>query len=51
VDTKPMTPEEAAVQMELLGHDSFLFANAETATATVLSRRHDGNLGLIDAAG
>jgi putative sigma-54 modulation protein len=49
VDTKPMTPEEAALQMELVGHDLFLFANAETAGAAVLYRRHDGNL--IEGAG
>jgi putative sigma-54 modulation protein len=46
-----MTPEEAALQMELLGHDFFLFAKAETARAAVLYRRHDGNLRLIDVAG
>ena len=51
VDTKPMTPEEAALQMELLGHDFSLFANAETARAAVSRRPHDGNLGLLAAAG
>jgi putative sigma-54 modulation protein len=46
-----MTPEEAALQMELLGHDFSLFANGETVRAAVLHRRHDGNLRQIDAAG
>jgi putative sigma-54 modulation protein len=49
-DIKPMTPEEAALQMELLGHDFFLFTNVDTARAAVVYRRNDGNVGLIDAA-
>ncbi len=47
---KPMTPEEAALQMDLLGHDFFFFTNAETGAAAVVYRRNDGNLGLIDGA-
>ncbi len=47
---KPMTPEEAALQMDLLGHDFFFFSSAETGLATVVYRRNDGNLGLIDGA-
>ena len=46
---KPMTPEEAALQMELLGHDFFFFTNAETEKAAVVYRRADGDIGLIDA--
>jgi putative sigma-54 modulation protein len=46
---KPMTPEEAALQMELLGHDFFFFTNAETGKAAVVYRRADGDIGLIDA--
>ena len=46
---KPMTPEEAALQMELLGHDFFFFTNAETDKAAVVYRRDDGDIGLIDA--
>ncbi len=49
-DIKPMTPEEAALQMELLGHDFFFFTNAETERAAVVYRRADRNIGLIDAA-
>ena len=46
---KPMDAEEAALQMELLGHDFFLFTNAETGGASVIYRRRDGQLGLIEA--
>lgn len=45
---KPMNPEEAAMQMELLGHDFFVFANAETSLVNVVYRRKDGNYGLIE---
>ena len=47
---KPMNPEEAALQMEMLGHDFFVFTNAETENASVVYRRKDGNYGLIDAS-
>lgn len=45
---KPMPIDEAAEQMELLGHDFFLFVNAESEQANVLYRRKDGNYGLIE---
>ncbi len=45
---KPMTPEEATLQMELLGHDFFVFINAETEQTNVVYRRKDGNYGLIE---
>lgn len=45
---KPMSPEEAAAQMELLGHDFYVFRNAETEQVNVLYRRKDGNYGLIE---
>lgn len=45
---KPMTPEEAVLQMDLLGHDFFVFANAETEEVNVVYKRHDGNFGLIE---
>ena len=48
---KPMEPEEAALQMDLLGHDFFLFTNAGNGRASVLYRRRDGNLGLIETTG
>jgi putative sigma-54 modulation protein len=47
---KPMPPEEAALQMELLGHDFFLFRNSESDNAAVLYRRRDGALGLIEVS-
>jgi putative sigma-54 modulation protein len=46
---KPMTAEEASLQMELLGHDFFLFTNADTSRSAVVYRRNDGHVGLIDA--
>ena len=48
--TKPMTPEEAILQMDLLGHDFFFFTSAETERAAVVYRREDGDVGLIDQA-
>ena len=47
---KPMSPEEAALQMDLLGHDFFVFSNAETQQVNVLYRRHDNDYGLIEPA-
>jgi putative sigma-54 modulation protein len=46
---KPMTPDEAVLQMELLSHDFFFFSNSETAKPAVVYRRADGDFGLIDA--
>lgn len=48
-DIKPMTPEEAALQMDVLGHDFYLFTNADSGVAAVVYRRNDGDVGLIDA--
>ena len=47
---KPMTPEEAILQMGLMGHDFFFFTNAETERAAVVYRRDDGDVGLRDQA-
>lgn len=47
---KPMTIEEATLQMELLGHDFFFFHHAGTDKNSVLYRRNDGRLGLIEPA-
>ncbi len=44
---KPMSPEEAAEEMELLGHDFFLFYNESMETFNLLYRRKDGDYGLI----
>ena len=46
---KPMRPEEAALQMDLLGHDFYFFTNSETERAAVVYRRSDGYVGLIDS--
>ncbi len=43
-----MTPDEAIDQMELLGHDFFVFFNADGEELNVLYRRHDGNYGLLE---
>jgi putative sigma-54 modulation protein len=45
---KPMSVPEAVDQMELLGHQFFLFLNAETDETNLLYRRNDGNYGLIE---
>jgi len=43
----PMDPEEAVEQMELLGHDFFVFYNPDQGQINVLYRRKDGNYGVI----
>ncbi len=48
LDVKPMTAEEAILQLELLGHDFFVFTSAETEDMNVLYRRNDGDYGLIE---
>ena len=45
---KPLDVDEAALQIQLLGHDFFVFMNADTNEVNVLYRRKDGNLGLIE---
>ncbi len=45
---KPMSVEEAAMQMDLLGHNFFVFANDNTNKVNVLYKRKDGNFGLIE---
>jgi len=45
---KPMSVAEATDQMELLGHDFFLFFNDDTEKLNLLYRRKDGNYGLIE---
>ena len=45
---KPMHPEEAALQLELVGHDFFVFTSSDTDEVAVLYRRRDGNYGLIE---
>jgi ribosome hibernation promoting factor len=45
---KPMTVEEASLQMEMIGHDFYFFLNAANGRQCVLYRRRDGRLGLIE---
>lgn len=45
---KPLTLDEAIMQMNLLSHDFFVFANAETDRINVLYRRKDGDYGLLE---
>ena len=45
---KPMDPEEACVQMELLGHNFFVFLNADTDEVNVVYKRKGNTYGLIE---
>jgi putative sigma-54 modulation protein len=49
-DLRPMTPEEAVDQMELLDKDFFIFLNSFTGDVNLVYRRKDGNYGLIEPA-
>ena len=45
---KPMNPEEACIEMDLIGHNFFVFLNAETNEVNVVYKRRDGAFGLIE---
>ena len=47
-DVKPMYPEDACIQMELLGHDFFVFVNAETDLVNVVYKRKGNSYGIIE---
>lgn len=47
-DMKPMYPEDACVQMELLGHNFFVFCNAESEEVNVVYKRNGNTYGLIE---
>lgn len=47
---KPMSVEEAILQMNLLGHQFFVFDNAETEAVSIVYKRKDGNYALIERA-
>ena len=47
-EMKPMTAEEAALQMEMLGHEFFFFLDGESGQHCVVYRRRDGDVGLIE---
>ena len=48
VDVKPMSEEEAVLQMDLLGHDFFVFKNAEDGHISVVYKRKVNNYGIIE---
>jgi putative sigma-54 modulation protein len=48
---KPMSPEEAVLQLELIGHDFFVFRSDESGDVNVIYRRRDGGYGLIEPQG
>jgi len=48
---KPMTPDEAILQMEMLSHQFFFFMNAHTGLSSVVYKRDDGDIGLIEPSG
>ena len=49
VSLKPMDNEEAILQMDMLGHDFFIYQDAETDGVSIVYRRNDGRYGLIEA--
>ena len=48
LNTKPMDEEEAMLQMEMLGHDFFIYKDRDTKRICILYKRKDGNYGLIE---
>ena len=46
-ERKPMYPEDACLQMEMIGHDFFVFLNAENDEVNVVYKRKNGSYGLI----
>lgn len=48
IESKPMSAEEAVLQMNMLGHDFFIFLNPDTHKDNIVYRRKDGNYGLIE---
>lgn len=49
VEVKPMDEEEAIIQMELLGHQFYMYKDSETDKPTVVYKRNDGNYGIIES--
>ena len=47
-EVKPMSPEEAILQMNLIGHQFFVFLNSQTGDSNVVYKRKDGDYGLIE---
>lgn len=48
IDMKPMSEDEAVLQMELVDHPFFVFKNAANSNISVVYKRNDGNYGIID---
>ena len=49
IEVKPMDAEEAILQMELLGHQFYMYKDAETGESAVVYKRNDGNYGVIES--
>lgn len=49
VDVKPMNEEEAIIQMELLGHQFYMYKDSESEKVAVVYKRTDGNYGILEA--
>ncbi len=49
IEVKPMNEEEAILQMELLGHEFFMYKDSETNAPCVIYKRKDGNYGVIES--
>ncbi len=47
-EVKPMSVEDAIAQMDMLGHSFFLFVNSETGITSVIYRRNDGGIGMLE---
>ena len=47
-DMKPMSPEEAVLQMELIGHEFYMFRNIDTDEISVVYKRENGGYGTIE---
>lgn len=50
INLKPMDSEEAVLQMNMLGHDFFIYTDAETMEISIVYRRKDGRYGLIETS-
>lgn len=48
IETKPMSEEEAILQMELVGHEFYVFKNSKDNNVSVVYKRSDGDYGIID---
>ena len=49
IEVKPMDEEEAILQMELLGHQFYMYKDADTNKPAVVYKRNDGNYGVIES--